>query len=111
MFELGHRAGESAGRQYLDVGQAPDQTESGPAGGMADRDRPLGRFAVGGHREVFAPLIQVGSAVPHRRKDQMRLLTMKPSAGEHRPGFDHQHVLVGVVDEVRAELVAEQPTA
>ncbi|WP_269087152.1 MMPL family transporter [Kribbella sp. ALI-6-A] len=36
---------------------------------------------------------------------------MKPLAGEHRPRLDHQRRLVGPVQEVRPQLVSEQPAS
>ena len=36
----------------------------------------------------------------------MRLLPVKRPAGEHPSGFDQQHRLIAVVQEVRAELIA-----
>ncbi len=42
-------------------------------------------------------------------QQQVRLLPVEPPAAEHRPRLDQQHRLVGRVEEVRAELVGEQP--
>lgn len=39
----------------------------------------------------------------------MRLAAVESAAFEHRPGFDQQHRLVGIVQKVRPELVSEAP--
>ena len=67
------------------------------------------RLAVGAGPDVGAPVAQLGGPVPHRREHQVRLLPVEPAAGEDAPGLDEQHLLAVVVQEVRPELVAEQP--
>jgi hypothetical protein len=48
--------------------------------------------------------------MPHRGQHEVRLLSVEPPPGEHPAGFDDHHPLVIVVQEVRSQLVTEQPT-
>ena len=78
------------------------QTDSG----SAHRSQRLARRCAPGGGRLLA---QLGGAVAQRREHEVGLLPVEAAAGEHRLRLDEQHRLVGVVEEVRAELVGEQP--
>ena len=68
-------------------------------------------LAVGVSGHVAAPAPELGGTVAHRREHQVGLLPVEPAPGEDAPRLDEQHLLGGVVQEVRAELVTEQPAS
>ena len=70
------------------------------------------RLAVGvGLQEgdVAAGLAELGDPVPHRRQDEVGLLPVEGATTEHGARLDDQQGPVMVVDEVRSQLVGEQP--
>ena len=69
------------------------------------------RLAVRVGPDVTALVAQLGGSVPHRGQHEVGLLPVEAAAGEHRPGLDHQHRLVRVVEEVPPQLVAEDPAS
>lgn len=87
---------------------------------MVDRHRGIPHrlaqsLPVGLRLDVAHPVPQLGGPVAHRREDQVRLGTMEAPPAEDTPGLDHQERRLPVratprrVDEMRAELIAEQP--
>lgn len=114
-------ADEEAPRgQDGDLGEGVDQGEGGAGGGVVDGDGPLpGRLPqalpVRPGLHVRDAVAQLGGAVAHRGEDEVGLGTVEAAAPEHRAGLDHHQRGVPVRpvlargEEVRAELVAEEP--
>ena len=112
--EFGHRGRESASRQQTHSGRALDQVAGGVAGrvthGQFGAGRPVAQhLRVGRCRAVLAAVTQLGRPMPHRRQHQMCFLPVEPASGEHLSRLDQQHPLVGRIQEMRTELIAEQP--
>ena len=107
--ELVHRCGKTPRRQDIDIREAVDQPQRSLAGGMDDRQRTLRRRPVVGRADVLRLITELGRPMPHGREHQVRFLPIEPMPGEDRPGFDEQHRLGRIVEEVRTQLISEQP--
>ena len=58
---------------------------------------------------VGQPVAELTGAVPHRAQHEVGLGPVEAATAEDRSGLDHQEWSAVVVDEVRSELVAEEP--
>lgn len=111
--ELGGAGHEAARPVHGHPGRA-QQPPGGPGCGVAGVEwlAHLGqRLAVGLRAQVPRLFAELGGAVAQRRQDQVRLLAVERAAAEHRLGLDEQHRLVGGVEEMRSQLIGEQPAA
>ena len=61
--------------------------------------------------QVGAAFAELGRPVAHGGQDQVGLLPVEHPAAEHALGLDQQDGLAGVVQEVRSQLVSEEPPA
>ena len=67
------------------------------------------RRLVGVELQVYGLLTELVGSVTQPRQQQVRLGAVEPTSPEHCLRLDEQHRLVGGVEELRAELVGEQP--
>ncbi|CAM5603578.1 hypothetical protein SCYAM73S_06788 [Streptomyces cyaneofuscatus] len=107
----------------LDALQAAHEVQRPAGGGVADGQGarcPASAYLLQALRvrlgpDIGDPVAQLGCAVPHRREDQVRLRPVEAAPAQHRSRLDHDHrglvvrATVARVEEVRAQLVPEQP--
>ena len=110
-LEVLPRGREAAGRQ--DGAAEPlDQPQRGVRRRVHDLDVTADladRLGVRLRLHVGQPVAELGGAVPHRAQHEVRLRPVEAPSPEDAGRLHHQQRAAVVVDEVRSELVAEEP--
>ncbi len=115
--KVAHRRDEAARIEDVEVAfrrECLHEVQRRPRGRMADAQRLAylrKRLPIRVGPYVTALVTEFGSPVTHRRKHQVRLLPVKPPPGEDGLRFDQQDRLLRSVEEMRAELITEEPAS
>ena len=120
LSELVVRHKKAARRQHAYGGQRAHQGVGRMGRGVVHGHRAVSHrlaqsLAIGVRLDVPHTVTELGGPMAHRGQDQVRFGAMEPSSSQDAAGLDHQQRGVPVrsaprrIDEMRAELITEQP--